>query len=168
MTMEMSLLPGEAHSAMDEIYLETVCVVITFLLLGRWFEVRAKGRSSQALRDLLSMGAKEAAVLKDGAEVRIPADQLAVGDRFVVRPGEKIPTDGRVISGRSAVDESMLTGESVPVEVAEGDAVTGATVNTSGRLIVEATRVGSETVLAHIAKLVTDAQALQGPGRAAR
>ncbi|MCT1597983.1 heavy metal translocating P-type ATPase [Corynebacterium sanguinis] len=163
MTMEMSLLPGEAHSAMDEIYLETVCVVITFLLLGRWFEVRAKGRSSQALRDLLSMGAKEAAVLKDGAEVRIPADQLAVGDRFVVRPGEKIPTDGRVISGHSAVDESMLTGESVPVEVAEGDAVTGATLNTSGRLIVEATRVGSETALAHIAKLVTDAQVGKAP-----
>ncbi|QPK84375.1 cadmium-translocating P-type ATPase [Corynebacterium qintianiae] len=163
MVMEMSLLPGSSHGAMDEIYLETVCVVITFLLLGRWFEIRAKGRSSQALRDLLSMGAHEASVLRDGAEVRIPVDQLAAGDQFVVRPGEKIPTDGTVVSGRSAVDQSMLTGESVPVEVSEGANVTGATLNTSGRLLVEATRVGSETTLAQMAQLVKDAQAGKAP-----
>ena len=147
----------------EPIYLETACVVITFLLLGRWFETRAKGQSSEALRELLSMGAKDAAVIRDGKEVRVPIAQVTVGDQFVVRPGEKIATDGRVISGHSAIDESMLTGESVPVEVGEGDPVTGATLNTSGRLVVEATRVGSETTLAQMGKLVKDAQAGKAP-----
>lgn len=161
MTMEMSILPS--HAGMDEIYLESVCVVITFLLLGRWFETRAKRQSSEALRELLDMGAKDAAIIRDGKEVRVPIGQVAVGDRFVVRPGEKVATDGRVVAGHSAVDESMLTGESVPVEVEEGSPVTGATLNTSGRLVVEATRVGSETTLAQIGKLVRDAQAGKAP-----
>lgn len=161
MKMHMSLNP--AHATMDEIYLESVCVVITFLLLGRWFEVKAKGQSSEALRQLLDMGAKDAAVIRDGREVRVPVAQVQVGDQFVVRPGEKIATDGRVVSGHSAVDASMLTGESVPVEVAEGDTVTGATLNTSGRLVVEATRVGADTTLAQMGKLVKDAQSGQAP-----
>ena len=147
----------------DHIYLETVCVVITFLLLGRWFEHRAKGRSSEALRNLLDMGAKDAAVLRDGVEVRVPIAELRVGDHFVVRPGEKVATDGRVISGNSAIDASLLTGESVPVEVTEGAVVTGATLNTSGRLVVEATRVGENTTLAQMAQLVKDAQSSQAP-----
>ena len=148
MVMEMSLLPRD--DGMDHIYLETIAVVITFLLLGRWFEVRAKGQSSAALKSLLDMGAKDAAVIRDGEEVRVPVSQLTVGDVFVVRPGEKIATDGRVIEGTSAIDESMLTGESVPVEAAPGTPVTGATINTSGRLLVEVTRTGSELSLIHI------------------
>lgn len=161
MTMEMHLFPTD--SSMDEIYLETVAVVITFLLLGRWFETKAKGRSSEALRKLLDMGAKDAAVIRDGHEVRIPISQLAIGDVFIVRPGEKIATDGRVTDGSSAVDESMLTGESIPVEVTRGSKVTGATLNTSGRLLVEATRIGSDTTLAQMAKLVTEAQSKKAP-----
>lgn len=147
----------------SDIYLETVCVVITFLLLGRWFETRAKGQSSEALRELLQMGAKDASVLRDGVEVRVPIAEVQVGDKFVVRPGEKVATDGRVVSGHSAIDASMLTGESVPVEVGEGDQVTGATLNTSGRLVVEATRVGEETTLAQMGALVKDAQAGKAP-----
>lgn len=146
-----------------DIYLETVCVVITFLLLGRWFETRAKGQSSEALRELLQMGAKDASVLRDGQEVRVPIAEVQVGDTFVVRPGEKIATDGRVVTGHSAIDASMLTGESVPVEVGEGEQVTGATLNTSGRLVVEATRVGEETTLAQMGALVKDAQAGKAP-----
>ncbi len=161
MTMEMHLLPTE--STMDDIYLETAAVVITFLLLGRWFETKAKGRSSEALRTLLDMGAKDAAVLRDGAEVRVPVSQLQVGDVFVVRPGEKIATDGVVTEGSSAIDESMLTGESVPVEATEGSKVTGATLNTSGRLLVKVTRTGADTTLAQMAKLVTEAQAKKAP-----
>jgi P-type Cu+ transporter len=161
MTMQMHLLP--ADTTMDEIYLETTAVVITFLLLGRWFEVKAKGRSSEALRHLLDMGAKDAAVLRDDREIRIPVSQLQVGDVFIVRPGEKIATDGRVVEGSSAVDESMLTGESVPVEVSPGSQVTGATINTSGRLLVEVTRVGADTTLAQMARLVTEAQAKKSP-----
>ncbi|MGV0422382.1 heavy metal translocating P-type ATPase [Corynebacterium sanguinis] len=161
MVMEMSLLPR--RDGMDHIYLETIAVVITFLLLGRWFEVRAKGQSSAALKSLLDMGAKDAAVIRDGEEVRVPVSQLTVGDVFVVRPGEKIATDGRVIEGTSAIDESMLTGESVPVEAAPGTPVTGATINTSGRLLVEVTRTGSETTLSQMAKLVTEAQAKKAP-----
>ena len=161
MTMEMALLPSD--TSMDEIYLETVAVVITFLLLGRWFETRAKGRSSEALRTLLDMGAKDAAVIRDGAEVRVPVGQLAAGDIVVVRPGEKIATDGRVVEGSSAVDESMLTGESVPVEVTVGDTVTGATINTSGRLLFEVTRTGENTTLAQMARLVTEAQSTKAP-----
>ena len=152
-----------AERGPHEIYLESVCVVITFLLLGRWFETRAKGQSSAALRELLSMGAKDASVLRGDKEVRVPIAEVQVGDRFVVRPGEKIATDGRVVSGHSAIDASMLTGESVPVEVDEGASVTGATLNTSGRLVVEATRVGSETTLAQMGKLVKDAQSGKAP-----
>src|SRR5690625_1151261 len=161
MTMEMHLLPS--NSTMDEIYLETAAVVISFLLLGRWFETRAKGQSSEALRKLLDMGAKDAAVLRDGAEVRVPVNQLKVGDVFVVRPGEKIAIDGVVTEGSSAVDESMLTGESVPVEVTTGSTVTGATMNTSGRLLVEVTRTGENTTLSQMAKLVTEAQGKKAP-----
>ncbi|MEV1291988.1 heavy metal translocating P-type ATPase [Pseudonocardia sp. NPDC049635] len=140
------------------IYLEVVAGVTTFLLAGRWFEMRSKRRAGAALRALLQLGAKDVLVLRDGAEVQIPVSQLTVGERFVVKPGEKIATDGRVVEGRSAVDASMLTGESVPVEATVGDAVVGATVNAGGRLVVEATRVGSDTQLAQMARLVEDAQ----------
>ncbi|GAB2586771.1 heavy metal translocating P-type ATPase [Streptomyces capparidis] len=140
------------------IYLEAAAGVTAFILAGRWFEARAKRKAGAALRALMELGAKDATVLRDGREVRVPAGELAVGDLFVVRPGEKIATDGVVAEGTSAVDASMLTGESVPVEVAPGDAVTGATVNAGGRLVVRATRVGSETRLARMARLVEDAQ----------
>ncbi|WP_055467659.1 heavy metal translocating P-type ATPase [Streptomyces ardesiacus] len=140
------------------IYLEAAAGVTAFLLLGRWLEARAKRRAGAALRALMELGAKDVAVLRDGGEVRIPVARLAVGDRFVVRPGEKIATDGTVTEGASAVDTSLLTGESVPVDVTVGDAVTGATVNAGGRLVVEATRVGADTRLARMAKLVEDAQ----------
>jgi Cu+-exporting ATPase len=140
------------------IYLEAAAGVTAFLLLGRWLEARSKRRAGAALRALMELGAKDVAVLRDGREVRIPVAHLAVGDRFVVRPGEKIATDGTVTEGASAVDASLLTGESVPVDVTVGDAVTGATVNAGGRLVVEATRVGADTRLARMAKLVEDAQ----------
>ncbi|QKW20323.1 copper-translocating P-type ATPase [Kitasatospora sp. NA04385] len=142
----------------SNIYLEAAAGVTAFVLAGRYFEARSKRTAGAALKALLELGAKDVAVLRDGREVRVPVAQLAVGDRFVVRPGEKVATDGRVVEGSSAVDASMLTGESVPVEVAVGDAVTGATVNAGGRLVVEATRVGSDTQLARMAKLVEDAQ----------
>ncbi|MFF1695955.1 heavy metal translocating P-type ATPase [Streptomyces sp. NPDC058257] len=140
------------------IYLEVAAGVITFILLGRWLEARSKRKAGAALRALLELGAKDAAVLRDGSEVRVPVARLVVGDRFVVRPGETVATDGTVVDGSSAVDISMLTGESVPVDVAAGDAVTGATTNVSGRLVVDATRVGADTQLARMAKLVEDAQ----------
>ncbi|MFE2168004.1 heavy metal translocating P-type ATPase [Streptomyces sp. NPDC059447] len=140
------------------IYLEVAAGVVSFILLGRYLEARSKRKAGAALKALLELGAKDVAVLRGGAEVRIPVAQLVVGDRFVVRPGEKIATDGTVVEGSSAVDASMLTGESVPVEVAVGDSVTGATVNASGRLVVEATRIGADTQLARMAKLVEDAQ----------
>ncbi|MFJ7197543.1 MULTISPECIES: heavy metal translocating P-type ATPase [unclassified Streptomyces] len=146
------------EGASSTIYLEVAAGVVTFLLLGRYLEARSKRKAGSALRALLHLGAKEVSVLRDGAEVRVPVARLAVGDRFVVRPGEKIATDGTVVEGTSAVDASMLTGESVPVEAGPGDAVTGATVNTSGRLVVEATRVGADTQLARMAKLVEEAQ----------
>src|SRR5690606_20321817 len=127
---------------------------------GRYAEARARRRAGAALRALLELGAKDVAVLAaDGAERRVPTEQLAVGDRFVVRPGERIATDGTVVEGSSAVDASLLTGEPVPVEVGPGDAVTGATVNVGGRLVVEATRVGADTAVAQIARLVEEAQA---------
>ena len=148
--------PGEAGNT---IYLEVAAGVTTFLLLGRYLEVRAKRRASQAVRALLEVGAKDAALLRGGAEVRVPVAQLRVGDEFVVRPGERIATDGVVVSGTSAVDTSTITGESVPVEVSEGDAVVGATVNVGGRLVVRATRVGEQTQLAQMARLVEQAQA---------
>ncbi|MBO2529939.1 MAG: heavy metal translocating P-type ATPase [Thermobifida fusca] len=140
------------------IYLEVAAGVTTFILAGRYFEARAKRRAGAALRVLLELGAKEVTVVRGGRETRIPVEQLAVGDRFVVRPGEKIATDGVVEEGASAVDASMLTGESVPVEVGVGDAVVGATVNVGGRLVVRATRVGADTQLAQMAKLVEEAQ----------
>ena len=140
------------------IYLEAVVGIIFFLLLGRWFEARAKQTAGEAIRSLLNLAATEATIVVDGEEIRIPVEQLREGDEFVVRPGEKIATDGEVISGYSAVDASLVTGESVPVDVAPGDAVTGATLNTNGRLLVRATRVGADTQLAHIARLVEEAQ----------
>jgi copper-transporting P-type ATPase V len=145
-----------------ELYFEASAVIIAFLVLGRYFEARAKGRAGQAIRALLELGAKQARVLQDGREVMVPVEQVVVGDLLRVRPGEKVPTDGEVVAGTSAVDESMLTGESVPVEKAVGDPVTGATVNTSGVLTVKATRVGAETALAQIVRLVEDAQASKG------
>jgi Cu+-exporting ATPase len=140
------------------IYLEAAAGVTAFILAGRYFEARSKRRAGAALRALLELGAKEVSVLRGGAEQRIPADQLAVDDLFVVRPGEKIATDGSIVEGSSAVDASMLTGESVPVEVGPGDAVVGATVNAGGRLLVRATRIGGDTQLAQMARLVEDAQ----------
>jgi Cu+-exporting ATPase len=157
--MTMSLSFDVARGAgRDELYLEIASVVTVFILAGRYFEARAKRLSGSALRALLNLGAKDVGVLRDGSEVRIPIEQLAVGDRFVVRPGEKVATDGTVEEGSSAIDASLLTGESVPVEVGPGDSVTGATVNAGGRLIVRATRVGADTALAQIARLVTAAQ----------
>jgi Cu+-exporting ATPase len=140
------------------IYLEVAAGVIAFILLGRFLEARSKRRAGAALRALMELGAKDVRVLRGGREVRLPVAQLTAGDRFVVRPGEKIATDGTVVEGASAVDASMLTGESVPVDVGVGDAVTGATVNAGGRLVVEATRVGADTQLARMARLVEDAQ----------
>jgi Cu+-exporting ATPase len=157
MRMSFSLLPGSGDGT-PHIYLEVASAVTTFILAGRYFEARAKRQSGAALRALLDLGAKDVAVLRDGVEVRVPVDRLAVDDLFVVRPGEKIATDGVVESGTSAVDASMLTGEPVPVEVGPGDTVVGATVNAGGRLVVRATRVGADTQLAQMARLVEDAQ----------
>jgi Cu+-exporting ATPase len=163
MRMPFSIIPSSGGGA-NEIYLETAAIVTTFILAGRYFEARAKRRAGAALKALLELGAKDVAILDDdGAERRVAIDQLQVGDRFVVRPGEKVATDGIVEDGRSAVDMSMLTGESVPVEVAPGSEVAGATVNAGGRLIVRATRVGSDTALAQIARLVTEAQTGKAP-----
>ncbi|WP_420179875.1 heavy metal translocating P-type ATPase [Paenarthrobacter sp. TA1.8] len=152
---ELTVAPTDGAG---NIYLEVGAGVILFILAGRYFEKRSKRQAGAALRALLELGAKDVAVLRDGDEIRIPTDQLSVGDEFIVRPGEKIATDGVVVSGRSAVDESMLTGESVPVEVGAGDTVTGATVNSGGRLVIRATRVGSDTQLAQMAQLVENAQ----------
>ena len=148
----------ERMAGTGNIYLEVAAGVTTFILAGRYFEARSKRRAGAALKALLELGAKDVAVLRDGHEVRIPTDDLKIGDRFVVRPGEKIATDGVVEEGGSAVDASMLTGESVPVEVGPGDAVAGATVNAGGRLVVRATRIGSDTQLARMAELVEEAQ----------
>jgi Cu+-exporting ATPase len=145
-------------SGNGNIYLEVASGVTTFILAGRYFEARSKRRAGAALRALLELGAKYVAVLRDGREQRISVHELQVDDRFVVRPGEKIATDGVVVEGSSAVDASMLTGESVPVEVRPSDAVVGATVNAGGRLVVRATRIGSDTQLAQMAKLVEEAQ----------
>ncbi|MCX5343501.1 heavy metal translocating P-type ATPase [Streptomyces atratus] len=153
--LERSRELGESSST---IYLEVAAGVVTFILLGRYLEAKSKRKAGSALRALMHLGAKDVSVLRGGTEVRIPAGRLTVGDRFVVRPGEKIATDGTVVEGASAVDASMLTGESVPVDVSVGDRVTGATVNASGRLVVEATRIGADTQLARMAKLVEDAQ----------
>lgn len=152
---EFTIAPSDGAA---NIYLEAAAGVTMFILAGRYFEKRSKRQAGAALRALLELGAKEVSVLRNGAEVKIAVDDLRVGDEFIVRPGEKIATDGVVTSGSSAVDASMLTGESVPVEVVEGDPVTGATVNAGGRLLVRATRIGSDTQLAQMAKLVEDAQ----------
>jgi Cu+-exporting ATPase len=146
-----------------ETYFEVGAVITTLILLGRYLEARARRSTGAALRALLALGAKEARVVRDGTEVPTPIEALAVGDRFVVRPGEKIATDGVVEDGASAVDQSMLTGEPVPVEVGPGAEVAGGTVNTSGRLVVRATRVGADTALAHITRLVAEAQAGKAP-----
>jgi len=174
-TMQPSLLPSRAHGT-PELYFEVAAVVTTFLLAGRYAEHRSRRRAGDALRALLELGAKDAervrlaadgspAVGPDGGRVteRVPAGDLAVGDVFVVRPGEKVATDGEVVEGASAVDTSLLTGEPVPVDVGPGDAVTGATVNTSGHLLVRATRVGEETTLAQIGRLVSQAQTGKAP-----
>jgi Cu+-exporting ATPase len=155
--MGFELLPSR-DGGPGHIYLEAASVVTVFILSGRYFEAKAKKRSGAALRALLNLGAKDVAVLRDGMEIRIPTDQLVVGDVFSVRPGEQIATDGIVTAGTSAVDASMLTGESVPVEVGPGDTVVGATVNAGGRLSVRVTRIGADTQLAQIARLVEDAQ----------
>lgn len=152
---EFTIAPSDGAA---NIYLEVAAGVTMFVLAGRYFEKRSKRQASAALRALLELGAKDVAVLRGGAEQRIPIGELAVGDEFVVRPGEKIATDGVVVGGRSAVDASMLTGESVPVEVIEGDRVVGATLNAGGRLVVRAAKVGGDTQLAQMAKLVEDAQ----------
>ncbi len=162
MTMSFTLLPHGSGST-PEIYLEVAAAVTVFILLGRYLEARAKARSGEALRMLAELGAKDVAVVRDGVERRVPIEELAVGDVFVVRPGEKIATDGVVVEGASAVDNSLVTGETVPVEVAAGDAVIGATVNAGGRLLVEATRVGADTQLARIALMVEQAQAGKAP-----
>ena len=143
----------------ENTYFETATMITALILLGRYLEARAKRRSGEAIRNLLELGAKEARALRDGQEVLLPVEQLCVGDLFVVRPGEKVATDGVVESGTSAVDASMLTGEPVPVEVARGDQVAGATINSSGRLVVRATRIGADTALAQIARMVAQAQA---------
>jgi Cu+-exporting ATPase len=157
MRMTFELLPSR-NGGPGHIYLEAASVVTVFILSGRYFEAKAKTRSGAALRSLLNLGAKDVAVVRDGVEVRIPIDQLVVGDVFIVRPGELVATDGLITGGTSAVDASMLTGEPVPVEVGPGDAVVGATVNAGGRMLVRATRVGADTQLAQIARLVEDAQ----------
>jgi P-type Cu+ transporter len=163
MRMEFNLIP-KAGAGGDEIYLETASIVTTFILAGRYFEARAKRRAGAALQALLELGAKDVAILDaHGTERRVPVDQLSVGDRFVVRPGEKVATDGVVEEGTSAVDQALLTGESVPVEKQPGDEVAGATVNAGGRLIVRATKVGADTALAQIARLVTEAQTGKAP-----
>ncbi|WP_268793951.1 heavy metal translocating P-type ATPase [Mycolicibacterium setense] len=157
MTHPFSLSISQSDGT-GNIYLEVAAGVTTFILAGRYFEARSKRRAGAALRALLELGAKDVAVLRDGVEQRVPVESLVVGDEFVVRPGEKIATDGEVVDGASAVDASMLTGESVPVEVAPGDQVVGATVNVGGRLVVRAKRIGSDTQLAQMARLVEDAQ----------
>ncbi|MGD6744129.1 heavy metal translocating P-type ATPase [Streptomyces sp. BH106] len=158
MTHPFELTIGRSDGA-GNIYLEAAAGVTAFILAGRYFEARSKRKAGAALRALLELGAKDVTVLRDGGrETTVPVGDLKVGDRFLVRPGEKIATDGTVVEGSSAVDASMLTGESVPVEVAVGDAVTGATLNVGGRLVVETTRVGADTQLARMAKLVEDAQ----------
>jgi P-type Cu+ transporter len=163
MRMEFTLLPKVGGGA-NEIYLETAAVVTTFILAGRYFETRAKRRAGAALKALLELGAKDVSLLDaDGIERRVPVEQLALGDRFVVRPGEKVATDGVVEDGSSALDMSVLTGESIPVEVSPGSEVAGATINAGGRLIVRATKIGADTALAQIARLVENAQTGKAP-----
>ena len=147
----------------EDTYFEVAAVITTLILLGRYLEARAKSRSSEAIRKLLELGAKEARILRDGNEVAVPIEDVVPGDVMVIRPGEKIATDGEVVEGQSAIDQSMLTGESIPVEVEPGSEVAGATINTYGRLVVQATKVGSDTALAQIARLVEAAQSGKAP-----
>ena len=169
MRMQMSLVPRAAHASHAEIYFEVASTIVVFLLTGRYLEARARYRAGDALRSLLSMGAKEATLVRldpdTGARTEnvVPASSLQVGDLFAVRPGEKVATDGVIVEGSSALDTSLLTGESVPVDAAPGDAVTGATVNTWGSLLVRATRVGSDTTLAQMGRMVAEAQAGKAP-----
>ena len=169
MRMQMSLIPRAAHAGHAEIYFEGACMIVVFLLTGRYLEARARYRAGDALRSLLRMGAKEATLVHIDPETGVrmesvvPASSLQVGDLFAVRPGEKVATDGIIVEGSSALDTSLLTGESVPVDAAPGDAVTGATVNTWGSLLVRATRVGSDTTLAQIGRMVAEAQAGKAP-----
>lgn len=169
MRMQMSLIPRAAHAVHAEIYFEVASTIVVFLLTGRYLEARARYRAGDALRSLLSMGAKEATLVRldpdTGARTEniVPASSLQVGDFFAVRPGEKVATDGVIVEGSSALDTSLLTGESVPVDAAPGDAVTGATVNTWGSLLVRATRVGSDTTLAQMGRMVAEAQAGKAP-----
>ena len=169
MRMHMSLIPRAAHAGHAEIYFEGACMIVVFLLTGRYLEARARYRAGDALRSLLRMGAKEATLVSvdpatgERTESVVPASSLQVGDLFTVRPGEKVATDGVIVEGSSALDTSLLTGESVPVDAAPGDAVTGATVNTWGSLLVRATRVGSDTTLAQIGRMVAEAQAGKAP-----
>ena len=169
MRMHMSLIPRAAHAGHAEIYFEGACMIVVFLLTGRYLEARARYRAGDALRSLLSMGAKEATLVSvdpatgERSESVVPASSLQVGDLFTVRPGEKVATDGVIVEGSSALDTSLLTGESVPVDATPGDAVTGATVNTWGSLLVRATRVGSDTTLAQIGRMVAEAQAGKAP-----
>ena len=169
MRMHMSLIPRAAHAGHAEIYFEGACMIVVFLLTGRYMEARARYRAGDALRSLLSMGAKEATRVSvdpatgERTESVVPASSLQVGDLFAVRPGEKVATDGVIVEGSSALDTSLLTGESVPVDAAPGDAVTGATVNTWGSLLVRATRVGSDTTLAQMGRMVAEAQAGKAP-----
>ena len=169
MRMQMSLIPRAAHAGHAEVYFEVASTIVVFLLTGRYLEARARYRAGDALRSLLSMGAKEATLVSvdpatgERSEKVVPASSLQVGDLFAVRPGEKVATDGVIIEGSSALDTSLLTGESVPVDAAPGDAVTGATVNTWGSLLVRATRVGSDTTLAQIGRMVAEAQAGKAP-----
>ena len=169
MRMHMSLIPRAAHAGHAEIYFEGACMIVVFLLTGRYLEARARYRAGDALRSLLRMGAKEATLVSvdpatgERSEKVVPASSLQVGDLFAVRPGEKVATDGTIVEGSSALDTSLLTGESVPVDAAPGDAVTGATVNTWGSLLVRATRVGSDTTLAQIGRMVAEAQAGKAP-----
>ena len=169
MRMHMSLIPRAAHGGHAEIYFEGACMIVVFLLTGRYLEARARYRAGDALRSLLRMGAKEATLVRidpetgERTESVVPASSLQVGDLFAVRPGEKVATDGIIIEGSSALDTSLLTGESVPVDAAPGDTVTGATVNTWGSLLVRATRVGSDTTLAQIGRMVAEAQAGKAP-----
>ena len=169
MRMHMSLIPRAAHAGHAEIYFEGACMIVVFLLTGRYLEARARYRAGDALRSLLRMGAKEATLVTvdsatgERSESVVPASSLQVGDLFAVRPGEKVATDGIIVEGSSALDTSLLTGESVPVDAAPGDAVTGATVNTWGSLLVRATRVGSDTTLAQIGRMVAEAQAGKAP-----
>lgn len=147
-----------SSSGSGNVYFEVAAAVTVFVLAGRYFEKRSKRRAGAALRSLLNLGAKDVAIVRDGKELRIPIDELAVGDVFLTRPGEKIATDGVVVRGRSAIDQSILTGESLPIEVAEGDPVVGATINAGGSLEIRATRIGADTKLSQMAKLVEDAQ----------